>query len=83
MVKSLSSFAILTVLAASVVALPIFASKAQPAEPAAFAKADRLKLKAPASECSAEVWPKIATSCLHGAGPTAKIVEARLVTARR
>jgi len=80
MIKSL---AILTVLAASVMALPIFPSKAQPAEPAAFAKADRSKLKAPASECLAEVWPKISASCLHGAGITGQPVEARLVTARR
>jgi len=83
MVRSLSSFAILMVLGGSVVALPIFASEAQPGEPAAFAKADRLKLQAPASACSTEVWPTIAASCLRGVGTAGKVQEARLVTARR
>jgi hypothetical protein len=83
MVKSLSAFAILLLLGTSVIALPAFAPKAQRGEVAVLAKGDRLAVRAAASNCSAQVWPDFAASCLRNTGSAGKILEARLVTARR
>jgi hypothetical protein len=83
MVKSLSALAILLLLGASVVALPGFAPKVEAGEAAALAKADRLEVRAAASNCSTQVWPDLATSCLRAAGSRVTIEEARLVSARR
>jgi hypothetical protein len=83
MIKSLSALAIFLLLGASVVASPFFAPKAAAGEVAALAKGDRLDVRAAAANCSTQVWPEFAASCLHKAGSHATIVEARLVTARR
>ena len=83
MVKSLSSVIIFMLLGALVIASPGFAPKVQADEVTALAKADRLEGRAVVSNCSTQVWPEFATSCLRHAGSGAKIEEARLVTARR
>jgi hypothetical protein len=83
MIKSLAAFAIFAVLGASVIALPWFASKAEASEGLALAKADRLAISSVAQFCFKQVWPEFATVCLRNSGSEAKIVEARLVTARR
>jgi hypothetical protein len=56
---------------------------AQKGEAAALAKGDRLKVRVAASNCSTQVWPEFAASCLRNSGSGGKILEARLVTARR
>jgi hypothetical protein len=83
MVKSLSALAIFSLLGASVIALPGFAPKVEAGEITALAKGDRLEIKAAASGCSTQVWPDFATSCLRTTASGAKVLEARLVTARR
>lgn len=83
MVKSLLSLAIFILLGALVIASPGFAPKVQADEVGALAKGDRLELRAVVSNCSTQVWPELAPSCLRRAGSGAKIQEARLVTARR
>ncbi len=82
MLKSLSTLAVFALLGVSVIALPGFAPKAQTGEVAVLAKADRLAVHAVASNCSTQVWPDFTASCLRNAG-SGKILEARLVTARR
>lgn len=82
MIKSLSAFGILALLATSVVVLPGFAPMVEAREPAALAKADRLDLAAAPAICGQQVWPNLTPSCLRGASNTA-IREARLVTAKR
>jgi len=83
MVKSLSALAVFALLGASVIALPGFAPKVQTDDVAVLAKGDRLEVRASASNCSTQVWPDFAASCLRNAGSGTKILEARLVTARR
>jgi len=83
MVKSLSALAIFALLGASVIALPGFAPKMEAGEVAVLAKGDRLEVQATTSNCSTQVWPDFAASCLRKPGSGAKILEARLVTARR
>jgi hypothetical protein len=83
MVKSLSALAIVLLLGASVIALPGFAPKVQTDDVAVLAKGDRLEVRAAASNCSSQVWPNFAASCLRNAGSGGKILEARLVTTRR
>ena len=83
MIKSLASFAILAVLGASVVALPAFAPRAKAADAVAFPKSDRLPVLSVAQTCSQQVWPDFGNACLRSSGSEAKIVVARLVTARR
>jgi hypothetical protein len=83
MIKSLSALAIFLLLGASVVALPLFAPEAAAGEVTALAKGDRLEVRATAANCSTQVWPEFAASCLRNADSHATIVEARLVTARR
>jgi hypothetical protein len=82
MIKSLVAFATFALLAAAVVALPGFAPQATAREPAALAKADRLHVEPFARDCSQQVWPDFATSCLHNAVSSAMVREARLVTVR-
>jgi hypothetical protein len=81
MFKSFSALAVITLLGAAVIALP--APKVEASEAAALAKGDRLQVKAPSLTCATQVWPDIAAVCLWTAGESAKILEARLVTARR
>jgi hypothetical protein len=84
MIKSFAAFAIFAVLGASVIALPWFAPEAVAGEVVALAKADRLAVRSVPQNCIKQVWPDLATACLRNSGSgEAKIVEARLVTARR
>ena len=83
MVKSLSALATFALLGASVIALPGFAPKLEAGEVAVLAKGDRLEVRATSSNCSTQVWPDFAASCLRKPGSGAKILEARLVTGRR
>jgi hypothetical protein len=83
MVKALSALAIWALLGASVIALPGLAPKVDAGEVAVLAKGNRLEVSAAASNCSTQVWPDFAASCLRKSGSDAKILEARLVTARR
>ena len=83
MVKSLSALAIFALLGASVIALPGFAPKLEAGEVAVLAKGDLLEIRATSSNCSTQVWPDFAASCLRRPGSEAKILEARLVTGRR
>jgi hypothetical protein len=83
MIKSFAAFAIFAVLGASVIALPWFAPKAEASEAVALAKADRLAVRSLPQNCLKQVWPDFATACLRNSGSETKIVEARLVTARR
>jgi hypothetical protein len=83
MVKSLPALAVVSLLGASVIAFPGFAPKVQTDEVAVLAKGDRLEVRAAASNCSTQVWPDFTASCLRNAGSGGKILEARLVTARR
>ena len=83
MIKSLSALSIFLLLGAAVIALPAFAPKAEADEVSALAKGDRLQVRATASNCSTQVWPDFAASCLRTTDSGVKILEARLVTARR
>jgi|BarGraNGADG00212_1021973.scaffolds.fasta_scaffold18431_3 hypothetical protein len=76
MVKSLAALSVFVLLGASMVALP-FASQAKAEETVASARGDRLDIR---PDCSQQVWPYIASSCLRGvqAAP-----EVRLITAVR
>jgi hypothetical protein len=82
MVKSLPALVAL-LLGASVMALPGFAPKVQADEVAVLAKGERLEVRTAVPNCSTQVWPDFAASCLRNASSRAKIVEARLVTAHR
>jgi hypothetical protein len=83
MLKSFSALAVVTLLGASVIALPALAPTVEASEAAALAKGDRLEVRAPLLNCATQIWPDIAVSCLRTTGGDAKILEARLVTARR
>jgi hypothetical protein len=83
MVKSLPALAVVSLRGAAVIAFPGFAPKVQTDEVAVLAKGDRLEVRAAASNCSTQVWPDFTASCLRNAGSGGKILEARLVTARR
>ncbi len=67
MVKSLSALVVLMLLAASVIALQGFAAKVQADEVAVLAKGDRLEVRAAVPNCSTQVWPDFAASCLRNA----------------
>jgi hypothetical protein len=81
MFKSFSALAVLTLLGAAIVALPV--PEVEASERTALAKGDRLQVRAPLLNCATQVWPDIAASCLRVVGGGSKILEARLVTARR
>ncbi len=83
MVKSLTAFAIFCLLGAAVMALPGIAPRLEAREIPALAKADRLAIHKATTDCSTQVWPDFAMTCLRSSGLAAKVVEARLVTARR
>jgi hypothetical protein len=83
MIKSLAALAVFAVLGASVIALPGFAPKVEAGETVALAKADRLAVRSVPQNCVKQVWPDFASACLRISGSETKIVEARLVTARR
>ena len=90
MIKSLAPLAIVALLGASVIALPMFVPevKANEAEvkaneAVAPGKAGRPAIQPVGRDCSDQVWPNFDTSCLRAAGSPIKVQEARLVTARR
>jgi hypothetical protein len=86
MVKSFAAFGIFALLGAFVIALPGFAPKVEASEVAALAKGDRLAIRSATADCSRQVWPNFTAPCLQSLQSRAserKIVEARLVTARR
>ena len=64
-------------------ALPGFAPKVEASEVAVLAKGDRLAIRSALVDCSRQVWPDFAPPCLQNPDSDQKIVEARLVTARR
>jgi hypothetical protein len=83
MIKALAAFAVVAVSAASVVALPSFAPKAEANEALALVKSDRLAVRSSPQNCLEQTWPNLTTECLRNAGSDAKIVEARPVGTRR
>jgi hypothetical protein len=83
MMKSFAAFGIFALLGASVIALPGFAPKVEASEVAALAKGDQLAIRSAAGDCLSQVWPDFTASCLQNTGSGQRIVEARLVTARR
>jgi hypothetical protein len=83
MIKSFAALAILSLLAALVVALPSFAPVVKASEAVAMPRADRLEIRAVSRNCAKQVWPDFATACLRTGNSEAGLVEARLVTARR
>jgi hypothetical protein len=80
MIKSFAAFGLFALLGGSLIALPGFAPKVEASEVNVLSKGDRLATR---SDCSRQVWPNFAAACLQNAGSGEKIVEARLVTARR
>lgn len=82
MVKSLLALAMFAILGISVLAVTGFPPKVPSGEAVVLTKGDRLKIGAP-SDCSPQIWPEFAASCLRNADSGGTIVEARLVTARR
>jgi hypothetical protein len=83
MIKSLAAFAIFATLSAAVIAVPAFAPIAKASEAVALAKGDRLAIHVVRADCDQQVWPNFATACLRNGDSQARLVEARLVTARR
>ena len=75
-VKSVAALPMFALLGAATIALP-FASQAKAEETVASTRADRLDIRA---DCSQQVWPYIASSCLRGVQAKAEV---RLVTAVR
>jgi hypothetical protein len=66
-----------------VIALPAFAPKVEAREAAVLAKADRQQLQTSDVNCESQVWPNFEAACLRRADDGTKVLEARLVTARR
>lgn len=83
MFKPLLGLATFALLGVSVIALPAFAPKVEAHEAAVLAKADRQQLRTSDSNCESQVWPNFEAACLRTAGDGTKVLEARLVTARR
>jgi hypothetical protein len=83
MIRSFAALVIFALLGASVIALPGFAPNVEAREAAVLVKGDRLQIREAAVNCSKAVWPDLPASCLQTAGARGKILEARLVTARR
>jgi hypothetical protein len=78
-----SALAAVMLLGPFVIALPTLSPKVEAREAAALAKGDRLQIKGSLLTCATQVWPDIAASCLRSNDGASKILEARLVTARR
>ncbi|MGB8608122.1 hypothetical protein [Bradyrhizobium sp.] len=76
MFKSFSALAFFTLLGASVIAV-------EASEAAGLAKGDRLQVRAPLLNCATQIWPYIAATCLRTTDEGTKILEVRLVAARR
>ena len=82
-IKSLAALAIFGFLGAAVIALPGFAPQVEASETVALAKGDRLPVRRVDGNCSQQIWPNYAASCLRNGDSGAMVREARLVTARR
>jgi hypothetical protein len=65
MIKSFAAFGIFALLGASVIVSPGFAPKVEASEAAVLAKGDRLAVRSAAGDCSRQVWPDFAASCLQ------------------
>jgi hypothetical protein len=83
MVKSLIAFLIFSLLGASVIALPGFASHVEAGEAIALAKAGRLEVHQVASDCQQQTWPDFEASCLRDGLSGGMVRHARSVTVRR
>jgi hypothetical protein len=83
MIRSFAAFGIFALLGGSVIALPGFAPKVEASEGTVLAKGDRLAIRSASVDCSRQIWPNFAASCLQNKDSDQKVVEARLVTARR
>jgi hypothetical protein len=81
MMKPVTAWAILALLAASVVALPVFAPTVAASETIIAVKADRLDRIAVKGSCSKQVWPNLDASCLRNAGSSLPVNTARRVGA--
>jgi hypothetical protein len=62
MVKSTAALTILALVSTVILAMP-YISQVEAGEPTALAKSDRLNIP---TECSEQVWPNLAPSCLKG-----------------
>lgn len=82
MIKALSAIAAAAFIAAALTVLPGFAPEVAASVPQALAKGDRLKIRAPGTDCSQQSWPNFEASCLRAAG-SKPVKEVRLVTADR
>jgi hypothetical protein len=82
MIKSIATLAGVALLGAAVIALPGFAPTVQANETTVLAKGDRLTVRVPTPSCSTQIWPDFTASCLRNS-VSGRILEARLVTARR
>jgi len=83
MVTPLAAIAIFALSTAVLIASPGLAQRLEASEIPALAKADKLDVRKAVPNCAAQVWPDFSASCLRNAGSAAKVLEARLVTARR
>jgi hypothetical protein len=79
----IKSFAALAIFALLVIALPGFAPNVEASEAAVLAKGDRLQIRETTVNCSKEVWPDLPASCLQSRSTRGKILEVRVVNARR
>jgi hypothetical protein len=83
MVNALSALAALALLALSAMAVPSFTPEIKANETPVLANNERLDVSPAGLDCATQVWPNIAASCLRSVGSGGKILDARLVTARR
>jgi hypothetical protein len=83
MIKSLAALAILSLLGAAVIALPVFAPQAKASEPVALARADRLVVRTIVRNCSGQIWPNFDASCLRDGKSGVLVQDVRLVKIRR
>lgn len=83
MMKSLTALAIFALLGVAVIALPGFSPQVKAREAVVLAKADRLASHVVARNCLGQVWPDFEASCLRRGESDVRVLEARLVTARR
>jgi hypothetical protein len=81
MIKSFVAFAIISLLGAAFVTLPVVATAVKAEEAAAFVKTDRLATQTATTDCAQQVWPHFETSCLRSSETGGRISEARLISA--
>jgi hypothetical protein len=83
MINSLSALAVLALLAVSAMAVPSFTPEMKANETAVPDNQERVDVRPAELDCATQVWPNIAASCLRHVDSGGKILDARLVTARR